>query len=261
MHAGWERDLAVAVAAAREAGAQALAMQGGITADLKADGTPVTAGDRASDAVIRHVLTQHAPGDGLLSEEDDADARGGRTWIVDPIDGTSGYLAGGDDWCVQIGLAIDGRAVLGVLDLPRQSVRLSGVVGIGAWIEDADGSRPLRAPDQRLDRLVTSTGRRNPAMIAAVLAAFPEFATSHVNSVGVKAWHLLGGRADLYVHARPISAWDVAGPAAVLIAAGATATDQAGRTLVLGGRHQPCPGLVASVRRDHAALAARLDGI
>jgi 3'-phosphoadenosine 5'-phosphosulfate (PAPS) 3'-phosphatase len=251
-------DLAIARQAAAEAGALALGMQGAVRRETKTDGSPVSEADRAADAVVRHHLGLHDPGFRLLSEEDEDDASGGRTWILDPIDGTRAYLDGGGDWCVQLALAIDGVPVLGVVDLPAHGVRISGVAGMGAWIEDADGIRQLAAPTTALDRLVTSGSGRNAALVGRLRETLPEFAWYGMDSVGVKVWHLLTGRADLYIHGRAISAWDAGAPAAVLLAAGGCATDLAGRPLRLGGRTAPSPGLMCSIRNDHAALAARL---
>ncbi|HCY54375.1 MAG TPA: histidinol-phosphatase, partial [Oceanicaulis sp.] len=80
----------------------------GIAADNKApDGfDPVTAADRAAEAAIRALLDEHRPGDGIVGEEDEAKpSRSGRTWIIDPIDGTRAFLAGLPSWCVLIALA------------------------------------------------------------------------------------------------------------------------------------------------------------
>jgi 3'(2'), 5'-bisphosphate nucleotidase len=251
-------DLAAARTAAAEAGAIALGMCGGVVGEDKADGSPVSATDRAADAVVRHHLALHDPTARLLSEEAEDEVEGGRAWILDPIDGTRAYLAGEPNWCVQLALAIDGVPVLGVLDVPAWGVRLSGVVGIGAWIEDADGSRPLAvtARDQR--RLVTSGSARNRAVTERLQGILAEFSWYGMDSVGIKVWHLLRGDADLSVHGRPIAAWDAGAPAAVLLAAGGSATDLLGRPLRLGGRASPCPGLLCSVRGDHAAIAGRI---
>jgi 3'-phosphoadenosine 5'-phosphosulfate (PAPS) 3'-phosphatase len=252
------RDLAIARTAAAEAGAVALGMRGAAVAELKSDGSPVSAADRAADAVVRHHLGLHEPGLRLLSEEAEDEVEGGRAWILDPIDGTRAYLAGEPNWCVQLALAVDGVPVLGVLDAPAWGVRLSGLVGVGAWIEDADGCRPLavEARDQR--RLVTSGSARNRAVAERLRGILDEFSWYGMDSVGIKVWHLLRGDADLSVHGRPIAAWDAGAPAAVLLAAGGRATDLAGHPLRLLGRKHPCPGLLCSVRADHAAIAGRL---
>ncbi len=255
------REIAVAIAAAREAGALAAQMQAGITSTPKADGSPVTAADLAADAIVRQHLTLHFPDDALLSEETADDAvrlSSSRLWIVDPIDGTKEYAKGRVDWAVQLALVIDGRVVLGVLDLGAQNLCVVGVPGLGAWLIDRDGQRPLRARTDVRDVLITSTGTRNRAALERVHAALPEFAWTTCTSVGVKVWKMLCGEADLYVHPNTIAEWDVAAPAAVLAAAGGIATDLAGAPLVYNtaaGRH---PGLVFSVRSDHAALVERL---
>lgn len=254
----YTRDLAIARLAAAEAGAVALGLQGSVATEIKADGSPVSAADRAADQVVRHHLGLHHPGFRLLSEEADDDVRGGTAWILDPIDGTRAYLAGERDWCVQLALAVDGCPVLGVVDFPSYGVRISGIVGVGAWIEDGSGIRPLASPKAHLDRLVTSGSGRNRSTVELLRAALPECSWYGMDSVGIKVWHLLRADADIYIHARPISAWDTGAPAAVLLAAGGQATDLAGRTLVLGGRSQPCPGLLCSIRQDHGTLAKRL---
>ena len=69
---------------------------------------------------------------------------------------------------------------------------------------------------------------------------------------------MVRGEADLYVHARSIAEWDVAAPAAVLIAAGGHATDLAGAPFRFNSPSGRCPGLVFSTRDDHPELIARL---
>ena len=80
---------------------------------------PVTVADRAASRIIVEGLAAEFPDDGILSEEeaDDLDVRlkKKRVWIIDPIDGTAGFVKKDGDFAVQIGLAIDGEAVLGVV--------------------------------------------------------------------------------------------------------------------------------------------------
>jgi 3'-phosphoadenosine 5'-phosphosulfate (PAPS) 3'-phosphatase len=78
------------------------------------------------------------------------------------------------------------------------------------------------------------------------------------HSVGVKAWRILSGQAGLYVHPRSIAEWDAAAPAAVLAAAGGTATDLRGQALRFNSPSGRCPGLVFSKRPDHYQLVERL---
>ena len=254
-------ELSVACLAAHEAGQIALQMQAGIDSVAKADGSPVTAGDLAADQVIRHHLLTAFPDDALLSEEvaDDAARLGNRrVWIIDPIDGTKDYIAGGAGWAIQIALAIDGVLVLGVLDLPRERTQLTGVVGHGATIIDQHGVRALTIPTSPITTLIASSSARNAHALLVLRAALPEYACTTCTSVGVKVHRMLQGEADLYVHTRPIHEWDVAAPAAVLSAAGGRATALDGSVLISNSTSGRTPGLVFSTRSDHQAVVQRL---
>ncbi len=258
----YHHELSVACLAAREAGQLALQMQAGIDSVAKADGSPVTAGDLAADQVIRHHLLTAFPDDALLSEEatDDPVRLGKRrVWIIDPIDGTKDYAAGGAGWAVQIALAVDGVLVLGVLDLPRERTQLTGVVGHGATISDAQGVRILTLPEGGVTTtMIASNSQRNAQALLALRAALPEYDCTTCTSVGVKVHRMLRGEADLYVHTRAIYEWDVAAPAAVLLAAGGRATALSGAALLCNSRSGRNPGLVFSTRTDHAVVVARL---
>lgn len=257
----YAHEVATAIRAAREAGATALGMQGSVSETRKGDGSPVTQGDLAADAIIRHHLTLAFPADAILSEEyPDSSSRlaNSRLWIVDPIDGTKDYLAGAGEWAVQVALAVDGRLALGVLDLPGEGLCLVGVPGCGAWLLDAGGERPLVLDHTAGDVLITSESKRNRESVARIRAALPEFTALSATSVGVKVWRIIAGIAGLYIHPRSIAEWDAAAPAAVLTAAGGTATDLTGRTLAFNTPGGRCDGLVFSKRTDHPAVVSRL---
>ena len=119
-----QHELSVAEELARRAGAIALEHRArGVSTIDKGAGQIVTAADLAVDAFLRAELARAFPEDAVLSEE--APAPPGRTearrlWIVDPIDSTSDFAAGGDEFSVSIGLAVDGRAVLGVVYAPAR---------------------------------------------------------------------------------------------------------------------------------------------
>jgi len=254
----WE----VAVAVARRAGALALQMQGRVAERRKGDGSPVSDADLAADALIRRDLAAAFPDDGMLTEEfPDDGARLGRerVWLVDPIDGTRDYLAGAGGWAVQIALAISGRLVLGVLDLPGHEVTLVGAPGLRAAVIDAAGREsPLVPRPGGHDVLISSTSRRTQEAVARIRQALPEFADLRASSVGVKVFRMLSGHADLYIHPRALAEWDVAAPAAVLAAAGGFVTDLAGRDLAFNSTAGTCPGLIFSTRADHRQIAVRL---
>jgi len=251
----------MALCAAREAGAMAKGLQGAVATRLKADGSEVSDADLAADAIIRHHLTSHFPEDAILSEEAADDTQRlavQRLWIIDPIDGTRDFLNGQPEWAVQIALAIAGRLVLGVVAIPSEDVVLVGIPGVGGTCFSAAGPTPLAIRHVARDVLITSDSQRNRAALLKVRAALPEFTALHATSVGIKVWRMLQGRADLYVHPRRIAEWDVAAPAAVLLAAGGGATDLAGADFRFNAAVPQAPGLVFSTRSDHAALVERL---
>jgi histidinol-phosphatase len=134
-------DLALALAAAAQADlvsknrfqAQDLAIS------TKPDRTPVTDADQAVERIIRATITASRPDDHILGEEMGSDSttpgpQQGRQWIIDPIDGTAGFLRGLPIWGTLIALALDGTPVVGVVSAPALSTRWFAAKGHGAWM-------------------------------------------------------------------------------------------------------------------------------
>lgn len=110
----------------------------------KPDATAVTESDVAAEQAIREAVAATFPRDGVSGEEAGRiEGSSGRTWIVDPIDGTAHYADGVPLWTTLIGLEVGGHAVLGVADAPALYARYHAVRGGGAWC----GDRPLRTSD------------------------------------------------------------------------------------------------------------------
>jgi histidinol-phosphatase len=103
----------------------------------KPDRTPVTDADQAVERAIRTLLAERRPTDGILGEEFGTAGTTSRQWIIDPIDGTAGFLRGVTVWGTLIALAIDGVPVLGVVSSPALGKRWWAAVGGGAWSADA----------------------------------------------------------------------------------------------------------------------------
>src|SRR5436309_1566208 len=120
----FEHEVDIAKSLAKEAGALALEYQEkGITAEGKTDESPVTAADRACEALIVERLNREFPDDGILGEEGaNRPGSSGRRWIVDPIDGTRDFVRGIPLWAVLIGLEADGAVVAGAAYCPRQNM-------------------------------------------------------------------------------------------------------------------------------------------
>ena len=129
-----ERELSVACEAAGAAAKLALKMQPGIVAETKPDDSPVTEADRQCERLLTEHLRRAFPADGILAEEGtSAESATGRTWIIDPIDGTRDFVRGLPLWANLITLEQDGQVVLGVVNLPCLGWLCHAVKGEGAY--------------------------------------------------------------------------------------------------------------------------------
>jgi histidinol phosphatase-like enzyme (inositol monophosphatase family) len=107
----------------------------GLDHERKADATPVTQADRAAEEAMRKILTAEVPQDGVNGEEFGvSEGRSGRQWILDPIDGTTAFLAGRATFGTLIALLVDGFPVLGVIDQPVLGERWLGAAGQGTTL-------------------------------------------------------------------------------------------------------------------------------
>jgi histidinol phosphatase-like enzyme (inositol monophosphatase family) len=107
----------------------------GLDHERKADATPVTLADRAAEEAMRKILTAEVPQDGVVGEEFGAsEGRSGRQWVLDPIDGTTAFLAGRATFGTLIALLVEGFPVLGVIDQPVLQERWLGVAGQGTTL-------------------------------------------------------------------------------------------------------------------------------
>ena len=231
-------------------------------ADLAADTKdadhfdPVTEADRAAEAAMRALLADERPQDGIRGEEfDNVAGTSGRSWVLDPIDGTRGFLSGTPTWGVLVALNQGGAPVLGVIDQPYIGERFWGADGRavcrGPW-----GETPLRTRSAR------------PLSEAILFTTFPEVgrdrdrAGFQAVAGGVRlvrygmdcyAYALLAaGQIDLVIEAG-LAAYDIQAPMAVIAAAGGVVTDWRGGPAHLGGQ------VLAAANADiHAAALARL---
>ena len=101
-----------------------------LSAERKGDATPVTEADRAAEEAMRRILAAEAPRDAVHGEEFGATTgNSGRTWVLDPIDGTTSFLAGRPIFGTLVSLVVEGWPVLGVIDQPILKERWVGATG------------------------------------------------------------------------------------------------------------------------------------
>jgi histidinol-phosphatase len=110
----------------------------------KSDGSEVTNADRAAEQALRRHLEKTWPRDAVLGEEYGGEiARAGRTWLLDPIDGTASYVLGVPMFGTLVSLALDGEPVLGFIHLPPLKETTYAAHGFGCWLK-RDAVRPRR---------------------------------------------------------------------------------------------------------------------
>jgi histidinol-phosphatase len=117
----------------------------------KPDRSPVTDADQAAEKVIRNTIEASRPDDDIFGEEmgtssKTTGSRPGRQWIIDPIDGTAGFLRGLPLWGTLVALAIDGVPVLGAISAPALGKRWWGATALGAWCSSSGSTQetPIR---------------------------------------------------------------------------------------------------------------------
>lgn len=110
-----------------------------LVVDRKPDRSPVTDADTAVEDAMRAVLAEERPGDEIVGEERGGSLGSGRTWVVDPIDGTKNFLRGGPGWATLIALVDGGEPVVGVVSAPEFGRRWWASAGQGAWVAKPGG--------------------------------------------------------------------------------------------------------------------------
>ncbi|MEM9577460.1 MAG: histidinol-phosphatase [Pseudomonadota bacterium] len=200
---------------------------------------PVTEADRAAERAMREVLAQDRPDDAIFGEEY-GEKRGtsGLTWVLDPIDGTRGFISGTPNWGVLIALGDAGGPFYGVIDQPYIGERFRGRPD-GAFLDGPHGSGPIRTRPYR------------PLSEATVFTTFPEVGTpdegrafhavskqARLTRYGMDCYAyalLASGQIDLVIEAG-LQAYDIQAPIAVIQAAGGIVTDWSGAPAHAGGR-------------------------
>ena len=200
---------------------------------------PVTEADRAGELALRALLAEHRPDDGILGEEfEDIAGSSGRTWVLDPIDGTRGFISGTPTWGVLIALAQAEGPILGVIDQPYIGERFFGGMGTAHMIGPA-GRVALQSSQTRdlADAILFTTFPEvGTAQERAGFQAVAECAKLTRYGMDCYAYALVAaGQVDLVIEAG-LNAYDIQAPIAVIEAAGGVVTDWNGGPAYNGGR-------------------------
>lgn len=253
-----DTDLAERLADAGRAAILPFFRKTGLTAQNKLSGgfDPVTEADRAGEAAMRALLAQYRPDDGILGEEHGTQqGTSGRTWVLDPIDGTRGFISGTPTWGVLIALSGPDGPMMGVIDQPYIGERFIGSAD-QAVVRGPLGEAPLRTRQTAtLDEAIVFTTFPEVGSDAE-RAGFQAVASqAKLTRYGMDCYAyalLAAGQVDLVIEAG-LQPYDIQAPIAVIQAAGGIVTDWSGGPAHAGGR-----ALAAANAQIHAQALAIL---
>jgi myo-inositol-1(or 4)-monophosphatase len=252
------QDLDLLEGIVREAGALALSYFGReIVSKVKPDGTRVSEADFAVDVMLRETLTSSRPHYGWLSEEtadDPARLSRSHVWIVDPIDGTSAFLAGTPLWTIAAALVVGHQPVLGVVYNPVNSEMFVARLGHGAFM-NGERIRVRDASSIEGISVVASSGLFKKKKLWR--EPWPQMDVSWINSAAYRLACIANGRVHAAVSPTPKSEWDLAAPTLLVQEAGGVVSETDGQALTF---NQPVPrhkGLVAAGPELHRLLVER----
>ena len=227
-----------------QAGATILAVnRSTMKIDGKTDGSPVTEADLAADSIIAAGLARLVPNIPSLSEERAQQATlpyRDSFFLIDPLDGTKEFVAGRNEFTVNLALITDGIPLLGIVSAPALGLIWRGIVGRGAERltlgEGKPRNEPIRTrPCPPLGEPWTAAVSRlhGDARTEAFIAGRPRAVRSELGSA-VKFGRVAEGVVDIYPRLSPTSEWDVAAGHALVTAAGGRITDSNGAALLFG---------------------------
>ena len=214
--------------------------------------SPVSEVDIEIDQLLRERLGAHNPHYGWLSEEtadDPARLDAKRVWIVDPIDGTRGFIAGKSDWTVVAALIEDGRPNNAAVYAPVDDQLFLAAAGQGTTL---NGSTIAASPGATLEGARVNGAKRRIEALEKLIPSVQVI--PRLNSLALRLARVAEGRFDVVFSAGNSHDWDLAASDLLLHEAGGLLTDFDGRQLVYN-RPQPVHGaLIAAGRDRHAAL-------
>ena len=243
--------------AARAGGAVLLDWRGRFQVREKAPADLVTEADLASQKTIRELVLAEFPDHDFLGEEDSpaAAAVSDYRWIVDPLDGTTNYVHGMNNYSVSVALEHQGRIIAGAVFDPVADECYTAALGEGAWL----GETPIRASDvTELEQALVAVSlparvqRDSPDIQDFIEATLRCQAVRRMGSAALNLCYLAAGRFDAY-WASSTKIWDIAAGVLLVSEAGGTVRARGGGPLELA-----TPNFVAAAT---PALHAELEDL
>ena len=261
----WVDELAFAVETAAAAGAVLMDRYERLERiDHKGARDVVTEADHLSEERVIAAIRAHFPGDAILAEESGAHAApesrpvNGRTWVIDPLDGTVNYANGLPVFCVSIGFVVDGRPMAGAVLDPTRDETFAATADGPATLN----GRVIRASaKEKLSDYVISLSLAGRSVSSRARAIRREIRIARsMGSASLGLAYVGNGRFDAFVQQSGLSAWDVAAAGLIAERAGATVTAFDGATWYDPGHAPRAAGSIAAPPAFHARILALANG-
>jgi myo-inositol-1(or 4)-monophosphatase len=257
----WADELAFATDLARGAGAILLASYEHVeTIDYKSKRDVVTDADFASERLVIDAIKDRYPGDAILAEESgehagvlrDDGSGNGRTWVIDPLDGTVNYANGIPFYCVSIALVVDDRPSVGVILDPARDDLYTATVDGPACL---DGELVTASTKEALSDYVVSLAVIGRGGLSRERRIAPQIRIHRrMGSAALALAYVANGRFDAFVQNGGLSPWDVAAAGLIAERAGAVVTDLGGGPWWNPRISGPRANIVAAPQARHGAL-------
>lgn len=203
----------------------------------KTDGSPVTQADTQSHVFLKENLEMLTPQIPVISEEDENSwtIKSALYWLVDPLDGTKGFISKTGEFSINIALMKDNKPILGIIHIPLTHETFYGYEGKARRLCKGETvtlhTRPLPTHDMLL--LVGGYGKKYKKQEDFFLRTYPITKIQRIRSA-IKFTLIASGKADLYVRFEDCREWDTAAGHALVEAAGGSMTNLDGTPFVYG---------------------------
>ena len=253
-----DADLQLAQAAALEAGRIALGyFRKNPRWRDKPDHTPVSEADLAVDAALKKTLLSARPDDGWLSEETADDLsrlEKSRVWVLDPVDGTRGFLLNDPHWCVSLALVADHRPVLGVIHAPALGNTWIAAAGKGAFLN----GEPIRVSPREELAGAHIIGPRYIHDARRWESPWPQVSVTRLPSLALRLARVASADADGMIAPGHKSDWDIAAGDIIIREAGGKITDARGEEIIYNREATRPFGVIAANPVLHGQLLKRM---
>ena len=217
----------------------------GMRVEGKSDGSPVTEADLAADRILTMGLRHYAPDIPMVSEEQVDSiaplACDGSYFLVDPLDGTREFIAGRDEFTVNVAIVSAGAAVLGIIAAPALGLLWRGIPGQGAErLRISEGTvsagEPIRCRAMPClgDPWIAVVSRSHCDSDSDAFIRRLAGAVRHPLGSAVKFGRIAEGEADVYPRLGPTSEWDIGAGCTIVAAAGGRVTTPSGGEIRFG---------------------------